>query len=156
MYTGFSAQNVQANIPEAVMTDKRGYLTLNDRPITAALVNAVKDLNSQLNTLRQQVASLQNSSPTISAPAAVSTSTTVTAKMLCLDDVCVTKEQLQTLLLRTGVASANSSVTVQNGGTVIQNVPSSAGASVTVSSSSVQSVDATTTVSTSAPTAATS
>ena len=43
-YFGFSAQNMQTAIPEAVATDTRGYLTLSDRPILAALVNAFKDL----------------------------------------------------------------------------------------------------------------
>ncbi len=42
-YTGFSAQNVQKNIPEAVSTNDDGYLTLSDRPIIATLVNAVKE-----------------------------------------------------------------------------------------------------------------
>ena len=41
---GFSAQNIQAAIPEAVDTDPQGYLSLSDRPILAALVNATKEL----------------------------------------------------------------------------------------------------------------
>ncbi|MDP2157515.1 MAG: hypothetical protein Q8K68_07400, partial [Nitrospirota bacterium] len=44
-YTGFSAQNVQRAIPEAIDTDNRGHLTLSDRPILAASVNAIKELN---------------------------------------------------------------------------------------------------------------
>ena len=43
-YAGFSAQNVQENIPEAVGEDKRGFLTLSDRPILAAVVTAVQEL----------------------------------------------------------------------------------------------------------------
>ncbi|MGB0255576.1 MAG: tail fiber domain-containing protein, partial [Flavobacteriaceae bacterium] len=50
-YSGFSAQNVQANIPEAVGIDSRGYLTLSDRPITAALVNSVKELKAENDSL---------------------------------------------------------------------------------------------------------
>lgn len=53
-YTGFSAQNVQANIPEAVGQDNRGYLTLSDRPITAALVNSVKELKAENDTLKAE------------------------------------------------------------------------------------------------------
>lgn len=53
-YTGFSAQNVQANIPEAVSTDDRGYLTLTDRPIIGALVNSVKELNQKNESLAQE------------------------------------------------------------------------------------------------------
>ncbi|MES2623249.1 MAG: tail fiber domain-containing protein [Patescibacteria group bacterium] len=47
-YAGFSAQNVQENIPEAVGTDGRGFLTLADRPILAALVNAVKEIATKI------------------------------------------------------------------------------------------------------------
>ena len=47
-YVGFSAQNVQANIPGAVATDTRGYLTLSDRPILATLVNAMKEMNARV------------------------------------------------------------------------------------------------------------
>lgn len=43
-YAGFTAQNVQAAIPEAVDTDSRGYLTLSDRPIIAATVNAIQEI----------------------------------------------------------------------------------------------------------------
>ena len=43
VYTGFIAQNVQEFIPEAIGIDNRGYLTLSDRPILAALVNAIKE-----------------------------------------------------------------------------------------------------------------
>ena len=47
-YSGFSAQNVQTSIPEAISTDSKGYLTLADRPIIAALVNAVKEIAEKL------------------------------------------------------------------------------------------------------------
>jgi hypothetical protein len=45
-YTGFSAQNVLAAIPEAVGTSSNGFLTLQDRPILATIVNAIKDIGS--------------------------------------------------------------------------------------------------------------
>jgi len=44
IYSGFSAQNVKSVIPEAVGEDSRGFLTLSDRPIIAALVNSVNEL----------------------------------------------------------------------------------------------------------------
>ena len=53
-YSGFSAQNVQAYIPEAVKTDERGYLTLSDRPIIGALVNSVKELNQKNEILEKE------------------------------------------------------------------------------------------------------
>jgi hypothetical protein len=43
-YAGFSAQNVQGVIPEAVGKNRDGTLSLSDRAILAALVNAVKEL----------------------------------------------------------------------------------------------------------------
>ena len=48
-YAGFTAQDVQTSIPEAVGTDGRGYLTLSDRPILAASVNAIKELNGRIS-----------------------------------------------------------------------------------------------------------
>jgi hypothetical protein len=51
-YVGFSAQNVQKNIPEAVWTGTRHeFLCFDDRPVIAALVNAVKELEERLRKL---------------------------------------------------------------------------------------------------------
>ena len=47
LYSGFSVQNVQSAIPEAVGSDNKGFLTLSDRPIIAASVNAIKELNAK-------------------------------------------------------------------------------------------------------------
>jgi len=52
LYTGFSAQNVQSVLPEAVGEDSRGYLTLSDRPIIGALVNAIKKLDHENTALK--------------------------------------------------------------------------------------------------------
>jgi len=43
-YIGFSAQNVQENIPGTVGEDKHGFLTLSDRGILATVVNALKEV----------------------------------------------------------------------------------------------------------------
>jgi hypothetical protein len=57
IYAGFSAQDVRSAIPEAVgVTPNKGHphagmLTLQDRPILAALVNAVKELNERIEQL---------------------------------------------------------------------------------------------------------
>ncbi len=58
-YSGFSAQNVQEAIPEAVGEDEKGYLTLSDRPIVAALVNAVKELNARNEAVKMENATLK-------------------------------------------------------------------------------------------------
>lgn len=44
-YIGFMAQNIQAAIPDAVRTDHNGYLNIQERPILAAAVNAIKELD---------------------------------------------------------------------------------------------------------------
>jgi hypothetical protein len=57
-YAGFSAQNVQGVIPEAVDVDPRGFLSLQDRPILAASVNAIKELAGRTTTLSLATSSL--------------------------------------------------------------------------------------------------
>lgn len=54
LYAGFSAQNIKESIPEAVGEDKRGFLTLSDRPILATVVNAVKDMWNSITELRNE------------------------------------------------------------------------------------------------------
>jgi hypothetical protein len=53
---GFNAANVQDAMPEAVGSDKDGYRTLpqGDRPIVAALVNAVKEQQTEIAALKAQ------------------------------------------------------------------------------------------------------
>ena len=58
-YSGFSAQNVQSVLPEAVGTDKKGYLTLSDRPLIAALVNAIKELSAEVEELKAEIKTLK-------------------------------------------------------------------------------------------------
>ena len=59
-YAGFSAQNVQLSIPEAVSADPKGYLSIQDRPIIAALVNAVKEIGSMIVKVENGVSYLAN------------------------------------------------------------------------------------------------
>ncbi|MDD5165138.1 MAG: tail fiber domain-containing protein [Candidatus Pacebacteria bacterium] len=90
-YTGFSAQNVQTAIPEAVSVDKHGNLTLQDRPILATLVNAVKELNLKVKDM-------------VSATVAIFSR--VETKELCIGTTCVTEDKLKELLLRSNVSAA--------------------------------------------------
>lgn len=53
LYGGFIAQEVKKYMPLAVGRDQRGYLTLADRPITGAVVNAIKELNARLAALER-------------------------------------------------------------------------------------------------------
>lgn len=56
-YVGFLAQNVQESIPEAITATegKENYLSFDDRPIVAALVNAVKELSAKIVELEAKV-----------------------------------------------------------------------------------------------------
>ena len=58
LYAGFSAQNIQEAIPEAVGVGSNGFLTLSDRPIPAALVNAAKEQQLTLDSLLTASSSL--------------------------------------------------------------------------------------------------
>ena len=58
LYAGFSAQNIQEAIPEAVGVGSNGFLTLSDRPILAALVNAAKEQQLMLDSLLTASSSL--------------------------------------------------------------------------------------------------
>jgi hypothetical protein len=53
-YAGFSAQQVQAFIPEAIGVNADGMLSFSDRPIMAALVNAVKELTERIAALESK------------------------------------------------------------------------------------------------------
>lgn len=52
---GFSAQKVKDIIPEAVGMNLDGYYSFNDRPIIAALVNAITELQQQINSLKDEL-----------------------------------------------------------------------------------------------------
>jgi hypothetical protein len=56
VYVGFSAQNVQKSIPEAIQGTEgvEQYLSFDDRPVIAALVNAVKELAARLVCLENK------------------------------------------------------------------------------------------------------
>jgi len=55
-YIGFSANNVQTVIPEAIQSKKgpEEYLSFDDRPVIAALVNAVKELSARVQELENR------------------------------------------------------------------------------------------------------
>ncbi len=61
---GFNAKNVHEVIPEATGSDDKGYLTLpqGDRPIVAALVNAVQEQQKEIKQLREEIRILKKSS----------------------------------------------------------------------------------------------
>jgi hypothetical protein len=61
---GFIAQDVQKAIPEAVGIEPHDgvdYLNLNDRPIVAALVNAVQEQQKEIEELKSEISALKAS-----------------------------------------------------------------------------------------------
>lgn len=61
VYPGFSAQNVEIPIPEAVGSDIHGNLTIQDRGLIATLINAVKELSAKVSRQEIEIAKLQPS-----------------------------------------------------------------------------------------------
>lgn len=55
VYAGFSAQNVREFVPEAVGVGLNGMLTVNTTPVLLALVNAVRELTSEVDDIRPRV-----------------------------------------------------------------------------------------------------
>jgi len=54
-FVGFSAQNVRKTIPESIGVGKDGFLSLNDRVIMAALVNAAKEQQAEIKELKKEI-----------------------------------------------------------------------------------------------------
>ncbi|WP_424363074.1 immunoglobulin-like domain-containing protein [Methylocystis parvus] len=99
-YSGFSAQNVQAAIPEAVGSSTSGYLTLQDRPLIAAIVNAIKELALQVGDFADRITTKE-------LIATNGTFQHVRAGDVCVDrsdgtPVCITGDQLAALLAAAG------------------------------------------------------
>ncbi len=58
-FPGVLAQQVQKVIPEAVDTDKDGFLSLNTTPIIWAMLNAIKDVYHEVTGVQREIASLK-------------------------------------------------------------------------------------------------
>lgn len=53
LYGGFSAQNVKRSMPLAIGQSADGMMTLSERPILAAVVNAIKSLHRDVAALKE-------------------------------------------------------------------------------------------------------
>jgi hypothetical protein len=58
-YTGFSAQNIHKNIPEAAGHMANGDLTVQDRPIMATIINAINELHEKIIALEARITALE-------------------------------------------------------------------------------------------------
>jgi hypothetical protein len=54
-HVGFVAQEVEKVIPEAVSTNSRGYLLVNNDPILWTMLNAIKQQQAQIEALRRSL-----------------------------------------------------------------------------------------------------
>jgi len=54
-HVGFVAQEVQRVIPEAVTTNSKGYLLVNNDPILWAMLNAIKEQQGQIQRQQEQI-----------------------------------------------------------------------------------------------------
>jgi hypothetical protein len=57
-HIGFSAQAVQRVLPEAVTSDAKGYLLVNNDPILWTMLNAIKEQQAEIAGLRAQLDAL--------------------------------------------------------------------------------------------------
>jgi hypothetical protein len=60
-HIGFSAQSLQAVIPEAVTANGQGYLMVNNDPILWTMLNAIKEQQKEIAALKSEVRKLQAS-----------------------------------------------------------------------------------------------
>ncbi len=67
VYTGFSAQNIQDALPEAVGKNTDGYLSLSDRPLLATVINAIKEIYAWMKTTDTRVELLETKINTLQA-----------------------------------------------------------------------------------------
>ena len=58
-YVGFSAQEVQRVLPEAVSRSTNGYLQLNSDPILWTMLNAIKEQQAQIERQQKQIEGLK-------------------------------------------------------------------------------------------------
>ena len=58
-HIGFGAQAVQKIIPEAVVQNSNGYLMVNGDPILWTMLNAIKEQQKEIETLKSEVRKLR-------------------------------------------------------------------------------------------------
>ena len=61
-HVGFSAQQVEQIIPEAVTKTNQGYLMVNSDPIIWTMLNAIKEQQKEIEQLKGQIRKLQTNS----------------------------------------------------------------------------------------------
>lgn len=110
---GFLAQNLERYFPELVDTNSDGYKSVYYAQMTPILVEAVKELDIKLSDIQKVagatdqtlVANVRNWLASATNGIAVIVSDTLRARnQICIDDVCMTKDQLRTIIQNSGSA----------------------------------------------------
>ena len=79
-----------------------GYLTLQDRPLIAAVVNAIKELAQRFSDLAERVVTKE-------IVATNGSFRRVNTGELCVDDICVTREQFAAMVAAAGQSAGSPS-----------------------------------------------
>ena len=100
---GVIAQDVQKVFPQLVATSSDGFLMVDYAGLVSPLIEAVKELSNKIDSLAATIAGFAESF----------TSKQVTTNKLCVSDssgnqTCITKSQLDSLLLSAGQQGASS------------------------------------------------
>lgn len=99
---GFIAEQVEGIIPEIIGYDSEGRVMNLDYPkLTAVLVSGMQELYGRLVDLTETVAGFADKFTT-----GILTFQTATGEKLCLEDICITKAELQELLERNGTPAS--------------------------------------------------
>jgi hypothetical protein len=107
LYAGFSAQNIEIAIPEAVGVSPNGYLSLSDRPILATAVNAIKELNMNLASTTERIASAEQRIVSLEATLASIGSGSQTTIVNATTSASSTVEAVSSWLSSLGIAIEN-------------------------------------------------
>ena len=107
LYAGFSAQNIELAIPEAVGVSPNGYLSLNDRPILATAVNAIKELSLSIASTTARIASVEQRITSLEATLASIGSGSQTTIINATTSASSTIEAVSSWLASLGVAIEN-------------------------------------------------
>jgi len=82
---GLIAQNVEDNFPELVSTDANGYKQIDYSRIQLYLLKAIQELAKKVMNLTESI-----------------TTNRLKTQELCVDDICITKEQFRNIIQQTG------------------------------------------------------
>jgi hypothetical protein len=107
---GFIAQDVQSIFPDLVTQDKQGYFSVRYGQMVAILTQGIKELHGNVMSIQNQ---LSNIGDTL-ADKIIHVKETVTGVLrveekMCVDEVCVTKDQLKQILINGMANSGNNS-----------------------------------------------